>query len=237
MSWKEPDIYTLKASSRVKDILRKSYYFGEIGSLREANWGERATVLANYLLPYALFVFIGTFYSFFWGMNSLVRILFFILLSIVFVYSIYRYYYDGFKKFKEYWIKFDENEEVITYVTREGERWEVTDIPYESVEEVRYSGTTNGRIILKAPHTEIKSYRVNKKNPFSVTEIWDRFAKIDAPMNDWPFELRCMKCNRIFGHHQGTALCPFDENEILIDDSIKGRIDPESVDMEDLKRV
>jgi len=46
-----------------------------------------------------------------------------------------------------------------------------------------------------------------------------------------------MKCNRIFGHHQGTALCPFDENEILIDDSIKGRIDPESVDMEDLKRV
>jgi len=66
MSWKEPDIYSLKASSRVKDILRKSYYFGEIGSLREANWGERATVLANYLLPcifsfhrFFLFIFLG----------------------------------------------------------------------------------------------------------------------------------------------------------------------------------
>ncbi len=237
MSWKEPDLYSLKANSRIKEILHDSYYFGEFGEIRDAPLSEQILVLANYLLPYAFLYFVGSVFASFYGIDQPWRFLYFLVLAGILVYSLYMFYYNGFKKFNEYWIKFDDKEELLSIVTREGDQWEVVDIPYEEVEDIRYSGGTNGRIILVAPHVEIKTYRISKKNPLSTTEIWDRFAKIGAPMSDWPYTLRCPSCERTFGHFQGTALCPFDEKVILVDDSIKGRIDPESATRSDLERV
>ncbi|MFV2014024.1 MAG: hypothetical protein ACC656_01225, partial [Candidatus Heimdallarchaeota archaeon] len=78
--------------------------------------------------------------------------------------------------------------------------------------------------------------RDSEKRVSSVIEIWDKMARIDTRMKNWPIEMQCQQCQREFGHHIGTAICPFCKIA-LIDKKAKGRFDPLTQHDDDLDRI
>ena len=83
---------------------------------------------------------------------------------------------------------------------------------------------------------KVDTNRMNEERFSSVTEIWHKLALFDSKMINWPISLECESCERKFGHHIGTAQCPFDKI-MLIDPNVKGRIDPVEMHPDDENRV
>ncbi len=160
----------------------------------------------------------------------------FILISLFATITIIFYYYWGWKKTFEAWYYFDHENEIM-FALIKSKSPILLEIPYEEIETIDWSGGSNGFAIIRTPIVSLKTERAKNKREGSITEMWSEIAKTRAPFQDWPYTLLCVSCNEEFGHHIGTAVCPFEENIALIDPNAKGRHDPESISHEDLDRV
>ena len=158
-----------------------------------------------------------------------------IYLIFLLVYS-YIFYRWGFKNYKEAWYLFDQEDEIFTVIRNVADGWETIEIPYEEVDSIDWLNGGNGKAIIKSHNFEFETNRASEKRKSSITELWNALALIDTKMENWPVTLRCQNCTREFGHHIGTAQCPFCEI-ILEDTKSKGRIDPKGTHPDDVDRI
>lgn len=235
--WKEPDYLHLDAPQEIVDTIRSSIFWNSEGYLRGAPFISKF----QYFLVFTSILFFPCLIIFIifelMITNTIVNIIGQILIYIVIV-SVYFYFIKwGFYDYKEAWYNFDEKEEILIIIRKKSNRWETIELPYEEIDEINWSGDSqNGFAIIKSLNMKFYTNRSLDKRKSSVTEIWSKLARIDTDMKNWPIYLTCDTCKRVFGHHIGTAQCPFDDI-LLIDKNVKGRIDPEEIHPEDLDRL
>ncbi len=151
--------------------------------------------------------------------------------------GILTFYYWGWKQKYEVWIWLDHENEILNVLSLDKPP-SLFEIPFEEIQSIGWSGGKNGYAIIRTSAMDIRTNRSNEKNEGSVTEMWQSLAKIGAPFDEeWPIILVCPECGETFGHHIGTATCPYDENVSLYDVNSKGRMDPVEMAEEDLDRL
>jgi len=232
--WRQPRLHELDAPPEFVEQINESIYFNRKGSLTGA---DRYTIL-QYLLAILLsWIFVlallALLSSLFFQFSPLILI---ILAATSLLVSLSLFIYWGWIKYEEAWYHFDRTDRILTVFKRNNGNWEAIEIPYEQIEEVSWSGGTNGYAIISAAGFDIPTNRADHERFSSVTELWSDLASFDQPMTNWPILLVCPVCDRQFGHHIGTATCPFDE-VLLVDPSIKGRIDPTDLHPDDYRRL
>ncbi|MCH8908216.1 MAG: hypothetical protein IH840_14095 [Candidatus Heimdallarchaeota archaeon] len=238
--WREPsqaDLKQLNASIEIQDLIKHAIYWNKKGNLKDSSSAEilQTTVIASFIIFMSI---IGLFalLDIINFPTSLTLVLKVISVLLIIGLSGWKFYLWGWIYYYESWYKFDDKDEILTVIRHTEEGWETYDIPYEEINSIDYSGGSNGRGIIKAGKFKFETARSLDKRASSVTEMWDNLARTDNKMNNWPISLHCQNCHRIFGHHIGTAVCPFC-NIILIDPKVKGRIDPISLHEDDLDRI
>lgn len=236
--WREPELDKLIIPNEMKDLMRKSIYWNSMGHLVQSS----LTLRLQYLSLISVF---GIFTSFivYYAISSLLSpipwlgISLGILLSLMlFSFEMILFYKWGWKNYREAWYYFDHKDELFVAIRETKEGWQEFEIPFEEITEVTWFDGPNGFAIIKVGSYEFETARALVKNKSSVTELWNDLARIGAPMRKWPVELICSECKREFGHHIGTAVCPYDKT-LLIEPDLKGRIDPEEIHPDDLDRI
>lgn len=234
--WRQPRFEDLDAPEEMKATILDATYFNEKGNLRGADPWE--TVQYSIVTV----VIAGFVFAIIWFMLGRVTfiaeltLLRFLVVIIAIVPIIYYFYFWGWLKYEEAWYLFDSENEILFVIRKPDDSWEMIEIPYEQVETIEWVGGSNGRAIINAAGFRLKTNRSREKRFSSVTELWSDLAKIDTSMITWPIELHCSNCDRRYGHHIGTAQCPFD-NTLLEDPTTKGRIDPVARHPDDLDRI
>ncbi|MDH5402877.1 MAG: hypothetical protein OEY49_10335, partial [Candidatus Heimdallarchaeota archaeon] len=146
------------------------------------------------------------------------------------------FYKWGFSNYREAWYYFDEKEEILIVIRLVNKNWEVIEIPYEEIDEIEWNNDDNGYAIIKSYGMEFETNRSKDKRASSVTDLWGELARTSAKMTHWPIILICSKCDRKFGHHIGTAVCPWDET-MLIDPKVKGGYEIKEAHPDDFDRI
>jgi hypothetical protein len=238
MSYKEPNIYTLKAPYDIKEELSEAYYYYSKGEYTNASISEKLFHFTVYLTPFYLSFILTLFVYYFITSHWLIVQSGILITSILLLYGSYKFLDNGWFKVIEYWVKINQSEKLVTLIDRLSDNWNFYEIPFEQIDSIRWHGApVNGRIEIIIGQLRIFTYPVGHHSDFSPTELWEYLASTEAEMVNWPIKLFCQKCHRIYGHHIGTATCPFDPNIILIEPNIKGRIDPEYFHSDDITRV
>ncbi len=230
--WKEPKISEIKAPSHLIPKIRAAIYYNSPGRMVGAD--------RSIITQYAVAVLVSVF--------MVVSILI-ILLPIPFNsgsvilaslfgsgISLILFYRWGWHNYEEAWYHVDKENNLLSVIKKTKGSWEEIEIPFEMVSKVEWSGGKNGYATIHAGGIEVRTTRASTDRFASVTEMWSLLAEFDTLMSGWPLTLECSTCNRKFGHHLGTAQCPFDE-VILTDTNAKGRIDPEEMHPDDYTRV
>ncbi len=238
MVWKEKTTKEMRVAPEYAELIKKSIYYNSEGELADASMRYRLEYIIIYSTMWLFVILI---------MNSLINlsklsnatknttiIIIAIISYTVMMYYLYRW---GWKNYSEAWYSFDHDDEIFTVVRKEKGQWEILEVPYEEIHEISYSDGPNGKAIIKAAEFEFHTNRANDKRDSSITEMWADLSHINTKMSSWPYYLECPVCKRRFGNHTGTATCPDDKDVILLDTEVKGRIDPESMNKQDLDRV
>ncbi|MHA2091879.1 MAG: hypothetical protein ACW98K_13580 [Candidatus Kariarchaeaceae archaeon] len=235
--WKKPKLHSIEAPKDIKDILQKSIFWNSEGALA----GSPQIIIFMYGL--VLILFWGALYSILsLALSSFLSksVLYFLILTTLLITALiiisYYFYQWGWMNYKEAWYYFDDTDEILTVVRLLKDQWEIIEIPYEEISEIYYTHGNNGKAIIRSMGFEFETNRAADKRESSVTDLWEKLARTDAKMNGWPIQLSCPNCHRSFGHHIGTAICPFCKI-ILLDDKVKGRIDPVQTHPNDMDRV
>lgn len=235
--WKEPKFHSIDAPSDIKELISKSVYWNSEGNLS----GSPKMLIVGYILIVIIIESL-LFYFLIIVSKSLPNYITIQQVIIIFIFiftltmSFYYFYQWGWKNYKEAWYFFDSQNEMFIVTRQLGKGWETIDVPYEEIDRIEYVDGRNGKAIIRSAGFRFETNRALDKRESSVTELWGNLAGTSANMINWPIKLICEKCNRIYGHHIGTALCPFC-SIILIDPKIKGRIDPISLHPDDLDRI
>jgi hypothetical protein len=236
--WRKPELDKLIIPQEMKDLMKRSIYWNSTGHL------VSASMVLKFQYSFLIGVF-GIFTSFiaYYAISSLLSFipwlgisLGIIIALILFSLQIFFFYRWGWRNFREAWYYFNHKDELFVAIKETKEGWQEFEIPFEEISEVSWFDGPNGLAIIKVGNYEFETSRALVKNKSSVTELWDDLARIGAPMREWPIELICSKCKREFGHHIGTAVCPYDRT-LLIEPNLKGRIDPEEIHPDDLDRI
>ncbi len=235
--WKEPKIHSLDAPTDIKEIISKSVYWNSKGALK----GSPSLVIGTYsAIIFALWLFIAsTIYFILEGLqiNNWLKIATQGMTMLGILISMFYYFYKwGWNNYREAWYNFDKENEIFTVVRKTMTGWETIEIPYEEIDSIDYLDGANGKAIIKSINFEFETNRARDKRRSSVTDIWDDLARTSTKMTNWPINLVCQKCKRKYGHHIGTAQCPFCRL-ILVDPQVKGRIDPQIQHPDDLDRI
>ncbi|RMG21547.1 MAG: hypothetical protein D6732_27130 [Methanobacteriota archaeon] len=207
------------------------------GFLRNADTWEkiRATLLFVFIPPivvsFLLNMILFLFSSYVLSQTQFLGVFLatFMIMGLVFLYWGWYRTFNG-------WILFDKDNEIL-FVLVDKKFPTLLEIPYEEIIGIQWVGGKNGYAKIETPVGSFPTERASEKKEGSVTELWEDLASIGAPFEDWPITLWCPSCNRSFGHHLGTAVCPFDPETALIDLETKGRHDPQGISPEDLDRV
>lgn len=235
--WKEPDEKSMDAPLDMKKLMRKSIYWNSEGRLHNSPF---LTVIqySTIVLLLTLFVTLlgASYIDSFISNDTLSSILGIILAISIFGGSIWYFYKWGWNSYREAWYHFDEKDEIFSVIRNSSAGWESIEIPYEEVHEIDYIEGIDGKAIIKSGPFEFETNRDSEKRASSVIEIWDKIARIDTHMKNWPIEMACQECQRQFGHNIGTAICPFCKIA-LIDKKAKGRFDPITQHDDDLDRI
>ncbi len=226
-----------KLPTNFNQVRNKGIHISIEGYLRKADVWEkfRAALTTMVVFPSLGTIFINLLSFFLQSRNRTsyeflgIFLVFFILGLGIFT------YWGWFRKFSA-WYLFDKENEIL-FVLLKKTPPVLLEIPYEEIMEIRWSGGQNGYAIIETPVGKFPTLRANEKKEGSVTELWVNIAGIEAPYSDWPITLWCPSCQRNFGHHIGTAVCPFDPEISLLDLETKGRHDPEGLSQEDFDRV
>ncbi len=236
--WREPDLDKLIIPKEMKVMMRKSVYWNSTGHLVNSSmilkiqYSFLITIFGIFTSFIVYYASISIFSSIPWLGISLGAFLAFTLLSFEFI----MFYKWGWKKIRESWYHFNHKDELFVAIKQTKEGWQEFEIPYEEILEVTWFDGPNGMAIIKVGSYEFETNRALVKNKSSVTEMWNDLAKTGVPMRNWPIELICSKCKQEFGHHIGTAVCPYDKT-LLIEPNLKGRIDPDEIHPDDLDRI
>lgn len=235
--WKEPTEKDLAAPKDIALLIRESVYWNSEGHLDKAPplsiFQYSFTVFVGDTLILILFYVLFQVIGFSGGLlSSLVAILAIAILSI----SGYLFYQWGWKTYREAWYHFNDKDELFTVLRRNGRTWESIEIPYEEIDSIDFEQGPNGKALIISGQFSFETSRTKEKRFSSITELWPNLARMDRPMKNWPINLFCSVCRRSFGHHIGTAICPWD-NIALLDVDAKGRFDPIEQNPEDLDRI
>ena len=216
MAWNEPELSTLKAPEQAKKALNGAFYYAEYGFLHEAGFIEKLTYLAYYLIPSLIFSFMLVILL---ALVTLSTFLIYALIglgAILIFFSIKRYHFAGYKNFREYWLNFLEKDEILLAIDREDRGWNVTSIPYEEIQEIKWTGSANGRIIIISQGLSYSTYRLKSNYESSPVHLWSKVSMINAKMTNWPYKLRCIECKTDFYHFTIDAICPIDGKSQLV---------------------
>ena len=234
--WREPKLNDLDVDNETKNLIAKSIYFNRKGVLREA---DRVTqiqysiaLLGMWIISSAIMYVLLSFIFGFQNLNFFTFMIIFILISL----SLFWYLNWGWFRYEEAWYYFDKKNKIFFVTKQKKDDWESFEIPFDTVHMVEWSGGKNGYASIRAGRFTFDTNRMNEERFSSVTEMWDLLALFDTKMINWPISLECESCERKFGHHIGTAQCPFDKI-MLIDPNVKGRIDPIEMHPDDENRV
>ncbi len=238
--WRQPKIHTIKAPPDCMKIIENGIYWNQKGNFEGSTLRYKLNYIFSYIIIWLLFV-IPTLY-FVIKLNSVIflYIMVFVYIATLISIAIWIYYW-GWLEYREIWYLFNDKEQIF-YATFEGKNgWELFEIPYEDIHEIEWIDGPNGKAFIHFSNMKFETNRALDKRRSSVTELWPTLARISGIdkhniMTNWPIYLECPNCNRVYGHHIGTAQCPFDDY-ILIEPGVKGRIDPEDIHPEDLDRV
>ncbi|OLS19043.1 MAG: hypothetical protein HeimC2_42900 [Candidatus Heimdallarchaeota archaeon LC_2] len=235
--WKEPEEKSLEAPKDMAKLIRKSIYWNTEGKLH----GSPLLIVIQYL--FIIFLI--------WSVSSILLISLIqsissnsiisnalIILGLSSLILILRFFYIwGWKTYSEAWYLFDDKDEILTVIRKSSEGWETLEVPYEEINNIEYNEGPNGKAIIQSGRFEFETNRALDKRATSVTDIWGNLARIDTRMTNWPIEMVCQKCKRHFGHHIGTAICPFCKIS-LIDIRAKGLdLTPMTQHKDDLDRI
>lgn len=214
--WKEPDEKSLEAPRDIAKLIRKSIYWNTNGKLN----GAPRLLIIQYVFSIFILWAVSSILA-----TSLIRSTFSnssVSNSISFVLAvgsfvlIYRFLYIwGWKSYKEAWYLFDDKDEILSVIQKSVEGWEIIDIPYEEINDIEYVEGSNGKALIHSGSFEFETNRVLDKRATSVTDLWENLARIDTIMKRWPIKMTCQECHRDFGHHIGTAICPFCKISLL----------------------
>jgi len=232
--WKEPDEKSLDAPLEMKKLIRKSIYWNSEGKLHKS---PMITIVQYTIIVFLFTMIVSLLLASYIDslitndiISSIIEALFAV---VIFGYSFWYFYQWGWKSYHEAWYHFDEKDEIFSVVRKSPSGWESIEIPYEEIYEIDYIEGHDGKAIIKSGPFEFETNRDSEKRASSVIEIWDKMARIDTLMKNWPVEMSCQQCKREFGHHIGTAICPFCKIA-LIDKKAKGRFDPVTQHDDDL---
>lgn len=234
--WRAPKLQDVEAPSEFKELMNKSVFYNRKGELNNAGRYEvfQYTIAMVFLW---LFSTVGLLVIFSLISPVLMSTIVRVIVSIVLFIAISAYFYWwGWLKYNQAWYHFNDDDMLFTIIQKQNDNWEMIEVPYEQVDQIEWSGGDNGFAIIHAAGLTFRTTRADSDRFASVTELWGQLAKFDTYMKNWPITLVCPVCDREFGHHIGTAMCPFDE-VILIDPNTKGRIDRENLHPDDYYRV
>ena len=234
--WRIPNLNDLDVDKETKKLMAKSIYFSRKGVLRDAGnitQIQYSLALIGIWIISSAIVYLSL--SFGFGFESF-NFITFIPIIVLIGGSLVYFIKWGWYKYEESWYFFDIKNKIFFVTKKVKSNWEIFEIPFETIHVIEWSGEKNGYASIGAGRFTFDTNRMNDKRFSSVTELWENLALIDTKMINWPINLECESCNRKFGHHIGTAMCPFD-NIILIDPNIKGRIDPIEMHPDDENRV
>ena len=127
----------------------------------------------------------------------------------------------GWKNEEENWYYFDSNEEILSVVTGDEE---VIYVPYEEMDEIEY---IDGKAKINLHGMGFSFDRVGTNSEAATDVLWNDLARTDTPMNNWPYDLKCGMCERVFGHYREHGSCPFDNNTLkkVMEFGLKPRVD------------
>lgn len=234
--WRAPKLHGLEAPTEFKKLIKKSIYFNRKGKLQGAS---TATIVQYSISLFIAWVSLSGIVIITTGLifNSPPTAVANVLISLALLTTLLVWFvYWGWYDYQEAWYHFDDHNEIFSVTKRTKGNWETFEIPYDAVHEVEWSGGEFGYATIHASKFSFDTTRTGSERYASVTELWPHLARFDTNMINWPIILKCTECKREFGHHIGTAQCPFD-NVILIDPEVKGRIDPEEMHPDDKSRV
>ncbi|MHA2251585.1 MAG: hypothetical protein ACXAD7_14570 [Candidatus Kariarchaeaceae archaeon] len=222
--WKEPKIHSLEAPTDIREKLRKSIYWNSEGMLSGSPMAMiiwYSTILIMIWLFFSLFIF---YLAEQLGVKSwmilFIQVSFAIISLLVLTLQFYKW---GWKSFQEAWYHFDKDNQIFSVIRKSRNSWEEIEVPYEDIDSIEYVDGDNGKAQINSMSFEFETNRAKDK-------------RRSSKMVNWPISLVCQKCKRKFGHHIGTALCPFCKI-ILVDPQVKGRIDPLEQHPDDLDRM
>ena len=230
--WKEPNISEIDAPSHLIKKIRTAIFYNSQGKMDGADRGiitqyVVSTVVMTWMLLATFILLLPIEFN---------TTLFFVIAIFGSVISLTAFYFWGWRNYSQAWYHIDTENKLFTVIEKKKKGWQEIEVPFEQVDRVDWSGGENGYAIIHAAGLEIPTSRTKSNRFASVTEMWPLLASFDTFMKGWPITLECSTCKRKFGHHIGTAQCPFDEM-ILNDPSTKGRIDPEELHPDDTTRV
>ncbi|MHA2033466.1 MAG: hypothetical protein ACW99A_06925 [Candidatus Kariarchaeaceae archaeon] len=235
--WKEPKEKSLDAPLDMKKMIRNSIYWNTEGKLHKS---PKTTIIQSIIviIVFALFLsfIIASAAESLVGNNTISNILSIVFSLTIFGIFFWYFYKWAWNSYSEAWYNFDDKDEIFTVIRKSSSGWEIIEIPYEEIDQIEYIEGQDGKAVIKSGPFEFETNRDSEKRSSSVVEIWNNLARTDSIMNNWPIKMTCQKCNRQFGHHIGTAICPFCEIA-LIDQKAKGRFDPVAQHDDDLDRI
>ena len=106
----------------------------------------------------------------------------------IFSIAFWYFYKWGWNSYRESWYQFDEKDEIFSIIRKSNTGWESIEIPYEEVHEIEYIEGKDGKAVIKSGPFEFETNRDSEKRASSLTELWDKMARIDTRMNNWPIE-------------------------------------------------